>query len=300
MNTEATTSFETVTNKIENWWETMITNLPNIGVALLVMILSYLTSRFVYNLTLKLIYKRIKQTSITKLIARSASVLIVLAGLFLALAALNLGKALTSILAGAGVSGLVIGLALQGTLSNTISGIVLSFRNNIQIGNWIETNGYAGEVIDINLNYFVLKEADNNIVVIPNKQIIENPFKNYSLTTKMRVSLECGIGYESDLEKVQQLTTNTISKFFDQESINKQIEFYYTGFEDSSINFLCRFWIEGTSGLDRLKAKSKAIIELKKAFNNENINIPFPIRTLHFSDQHSIKNLNKLEALSNN
>lgn len=298
--TDITASVETVTEKLQNWWDVFINNLPNIGVALLVMILSLVVSRFVYSVTLKLIYKRVRQTSITKLVARIASVLVVLGGLFLALAALNLGQVLTSLLAGAGVSGLVIGLALQGTLANTISGIVLSFRNNIQIGNWIETNGYAGEVIDINLNYFVLKEADNNIVVIPNKQIIENPFKNFSLTTKMRISLACGVDYESDLEIVQHITTTTISKFFNQEKIDKQIEFYYTGFEDSSINFLCRFWIEGKSGLDRLKAKSKAIIELNKAFNDHDINIPFPIRTLQLREQNLTQKLNQLEAFGTN
>ncbi|MCK8521305.1 mechanosensitive ion channel family protein [Aquimarina sp. D1M17] len=300
MNVEINSSVGVVTHKLQDWANVFIDNLPNLLVAIIVMLVSYLVSRFIYRATIKLTIKKIKQTSIAKLVARSAAVLVVLAGLLLSLSALNLGKALTSILAGAGVSGLVVGLALQGTLSNTISGIVLSFRNNIQVGNWIETNGYAGEVMDINLNYFVLKEADNNIVVIPNKQIIENPFKNYSLTIKMRVSIQCGVGYESDLEKVEKLTKDTISEFFDQESIDKQIEFYYTGFEDSSINYLCRFWIEGTSGLDRLKAKSKALVELKKAYEVEGINIPFPIRTLHFSLQHSIKNLNKLEAFVTN
>ncbi len=290
------TSVETVSQKLENWYNIFINNLPNIGVAIAVMILSIIISRLVYDITLKLIYKRIQQTSIMKLIARVASILVVLGGLFLSLAALNLGQLLTSLLAGAGVSGLVVGLALQGTLANTISGIVLSFRNNIQIGNWIETNGYAGQVIDINLNYFVLKEADNNVVVIPNKKIIENPFKNFSLTTKMRISLVCGVDYKSDLESVQNITITTISKFFDQEEINTQIEFYYTEFEDSSINFLCRFWIEGKSGLDKLKAKSKAIIELKKAFDNHDITIPFPIRTLQLEKQ----GLDQLKAYNAN
>ncbi|GAA0712386.1 hypothetical protein GCM10009430_02750 [Aquimarina litoralis] len=297
---EVPESLETVTEKLYSWWETLLANLPNIGVAIVVLIASYLVSRLIYNVTLKLIYKRVRQTSITKLIARGASIIVVLGGLFLALAALNLGQVLTSLLAGAGVSGLVIGLALQGTLSNTISGIVLSFRNNIQVGNWIETNGFSGEVLDINLNYFVLKEVDNNTVVIPNKQIIENPFKNFSLTKEMRISLECGIDYKSDLEAVQKLTIETISNLFDQEKINKQIEFYYTGFEDSSINFLCRFWIEGMSGLDRLRAKSKAIIELKKAFDKNGVNIPFPIRTLHVNEKHLTSELKQLETLGIN
>lgn len=300
METEIERSTSIVLDKLQGWWAVFVENLPNLAIALVVLIASYLISRLVYNITLKIAYKRVKQTSVTKLIARVSAVAVVVAGLFLALGALNLGKTLTSLLSAAGISGLVIGLALQGTLSNTISGIVLSFRKNVRLGNWIETNGFAGEVVDINLNYFVLKEADNNIVVIPNKTILENPFKNYSLTTKMRVSVECGVGYESDLEKVEEITKQVIGDYFDQEAIEKELEFYYTGFGDSSINFLCRFWIEGESGLEKLRAKSLAIMKIHQAFAKHGINIPFPIRTLQFDNRLAIKNLESLDLTSAN
>lgn len=283
---------ELILEKLLSWWEAIIKNLPNIGIALVVLILSYLFSKLVYNLTVKATQNRIEQKSVVNLIARTLAVVVVLLGLFLALGALNLGKTLTGLLSAAGVSGIVIGLALQGTLSNTFSGIILSFRKNIQLGNWVETNGFAGEVTDINLNYFVLKEADNNYVVIPNKTIIENPFKNYSLTTKMRITIECGVGYETDLEKAQKITVKTLSDNFDQTKLGKNIEFYYTEFGGSSINFMCRFWIEGENGLAKLRAKSKAIIKIQQAFKNENINIPFPIRTLKFDNQLQVNNAN--------
>ncbi|OEK07338.1 mechanosensitive ion channel protein MscS [Flavivirga aquatica] len=285
MKTETISSFKKITEKLEAWLDTLITNLPNIGVAFLVLLASYFISKLIYNITFKISKRQIKQVSISKLVARGASIVIVLLGLFLALGALNLGKALTGLLTGAGISGLVIGLALQGTLSNTISGIVLSFRKNIRIGDWIETNGYSGEVIDINVNYFVIREADNNTVVLPNKAILENPFKNYTLTSKMRVNIECGVGYESDLEKVEQITKETIEKFYNQKNIGKEVEFYYTEFGDSSINYITRFWVDGESSLEKLRAKSKCIKEIKKAYNREGFNIPFPIRTLQFDNK---------------
>ncbi len=285
---------ELIIDKLLTWWEAIIKNLPNIGIALVVLILSYLLSKLVYSLTVKATQNRIEQKSVVNLIARTLAVVVVLLGLFLALGALNLGKTLTGLLSAAGVSGIVIGLALQGTLSNTFSGIILSFRKNIQLGNWVETNGYAGEVTDINLNYFVLKEADNNFVVIPNKTIVENPFKNYSLTTKMRITIECGVGYETDLEKAQEITIRTITNNFDQSKLNKSVEFYYTEFGGSSINFMCRFWIEGENGLAKLRAKSSAIIKIQQAFAQENINIPFPIRTLKFDNQLQLNNIDKV------
>lgn len=279
-----------IIDKLETWKDIFIKNIPNIAIALVVVFIAYFASRGINNLISNTLGKKIKQESVRNLVSRVASAIIFLTGLYIAMTVLKFDDTLKAIVSAAGVSGIVIGLALQGTLSNTISGVVLSFRENLNIGNWIETNGYAGEVIDINLNYFVIKEADNNMVIIPNKTILENPFKNYSLTTKMRISIECGVGYESDLEMVEKLTLETIKSNFNQEEIGKNVEFYYKEFADSSINFVCRFWVDSKNALEKLKAKSKAIIEIKKAFDKEGINIPFPIRTLDFSNKLNVNN----------
>ncbi|WP_396601083.1 mechanosensitive ion channel family protein [Algibacter sp. R77976] len=293
------TAFSELIVKLESWVSAIIQNIPNLILAIFVMIAAYFMAKYTSKLVKKLVDKRVSQVSISNTIARISAVVVVLTGLFLALGILNLSKMLTSLLAGAGVAGLAVGLALQGTLSNTFAGVVLSFRKKIQIGNWVETNGYSGEIIDINLKDFTLKEADNNMVVIPNKMILENPLKNYSLTTKMRVFLNCGVGYESDLEEVEKLTKETIANTFDQVETIDNVEFYYTEFGDSSINFLCRFWIDAESMLEKLKAKNTAIIEIKKAYDKAGINIPFPIRTLQFDNKLKFDQA-PMEQFSNN
>jgi small conductance mechanosensitive channel len=300
MKEQFNTAFGNLISKLEGWFNTIIEYIPNFILAILVMVASYFAAKYISKLVRKLVSRKVNQESITTAIARVTTVVVVAIGLFVALGVMNLGKALTSLLAGAGVVGLAIGLALQGTLANTFAGLILSFRKKIQIGNWVETTGFSGEVIDINLKDFTLKEADNNIVVIPNKTILENPLKNYSLTTRMRVFLECGVGYESDLEKVEQLTKEVIAETFDQVEKPEDVEFYYTEFGDSSINYLCRFWIDAESMLEKLRAKTKAIIEIKKAYDKEDINIPFPIRTLQFDNKLSVKSSDLQEAFSNN
>lgn len=293
-------AFNNLIDKLKGWFNTIIEYLPNFVLATLVLITAYFIAKYVNKVTKKIVDKKVQDESVSGMISRITAVIVVLAGLFLALGIMNLNQALTSLLAGAGVAGLAIGLALQGTLSNTISGIILSFRKKIQIGNWVETNGFSGEVMDINMKDFTLKEADNNIVVIPNKKILENPLKNYSLTTKMRVFIECGVGYESDLEKVESLTKEVIAKTFDQVEKPEDVEFYYTEFGNSSINYLCRFWIDAESMLEKLRAKTKAIIEIKKAYDKEGINIPFPIRTLKFDNELAFNNPVEFEKISKN
>ncbi|MBA6154450.1 mechanosensitive ion channel family protein [Gelidibacter maritimus] len=290
-------SLNLLIEKLLGWMNTIIENLPNFILALLVLLIAYYLARYISKLTLRLIGNRVKQKSVSSIIARLVTVVIVMLGLFLALVILNLSQTLTSLITGAGVLGLVVGLALQGTLSNIISGIVISFRDKIQIGNWIETNGFTGEIMEINLKNLTLKESDNNMVMIPNKLILDNPMKNYSLTSFIRVDVSCGVGYESDLEFVEKLTKDTLEKTFEKIDESKPVEFFFTEFGDSSINFRCRFWIEGTKSVHALNATNRAIIAIKKAFDAEGINIPFPIRTLQFDNKLALeKNTSKKDT----
>jgi len=229
------------------------------------------------------------------LLSKLASIIVVLLGLFLVLGILNLSKALNTILAGAGVVGLAVGLALQGALANTYSGIVLSFIKHIKFGDWVESNGFEGEVVDLDLRSVTLKQPDNNLVYIPNKMVVENPIKNYSTTAQSRVILQCGVGYSSDLEAVRKLVKKTILENFDAVENKEDIIFLYQEFGDSSINFETRFWINSTSALEVAKAKTEAMIAIKKVFDKNNINIPFPIRTLNFPENLKIERSNTVE-----
>ncbi|MEP0598285.1 mechanosensitive ion channel family protein [Nonlabens ulvanivorans] len=285
------TTTELILDQLESWYETLITNLPSMAVALIVLIVTYFISKWVSRGVQKLVQHKVNQVSVRKLIGKVAAAVVIVGGLFVALNVLDLNETVQAIIAGAGVSGLVIGLALQGTLSNTLSGVHLSFRKMVSVGDWVETNGYEGEIISIDLNKFIMREADNNTVIIPNKLIMDNPMKNYGLTKTMRVIVHCGVGYESDLDHVREVAKQAIIDNFDQINSKDDVEFYYREFGDSSINFMLRFYYDIENGLQKLINTSEAIIVIKKAFDKEGINIPFPIRTLQFDNQLQMQNV---------
>ena len=268
--------------KLNSWLDALVLNLPNILIAIIVFILSIIISRAISKGVTKLLERTKLQESMKTLLSKIVSMVIVILGLFLVLGILNLSKALNTVLAGAGVVGLAVGLALQGALANTYSGIVLSYVKHIKFGDWIESNGFEGEVIDLDLRSVTLKQPDNNLVYLPNKLVVENPIKNYSSTSQSRVILECGVGYSSDLEFVRDLVKKTILEKYESIQNKDDIIFLYSEFGDSSINFETRFWIESTSALEVAKAKTDAMIAIKAAFDKNDINIPFPIRTLDF------------------
>lgn len=275
-------AWEEMTSRLSSWADSFIINLPNIIIAIIVFILAIFLSKYVSKLTLTLLQRSSMQRSMKSVLAKMTSILVILGGIFLILGILDLSKTFNTILAGAGVAGLAIGLALQGALSNTYSGIVLSYIKQIKYGDWIESNGYAGEVTDIDLRAVTIKQPDNNLVYLPNKLVLENPLKNFSTTSQSRVILTCGVGYSSDLELVRNLVKSTITETFTAVENEGEVIFLYTEFADSSINFETRFWIKSTSAIEVLKAKTEAMIAIKKVFDKNDINIPFPIRTLDF------------------
>lgn len=288
MEFEVKGAWNKMTTRLESWLDQLIINLPNIIIAIVVFVIVIILSKYLSRLTLKLLSKSTLQKSMKNVIAKLISVLIILAGLFLVLGILDLNKTLQTILAGAGVAGLAVGLALQGALANTFSGIVLSYIKQIKFGDWIESNDFEGEVVDIDLRAVTIRQPDNNLVYLPNKLVLENPIKNFSSTSQSRVILHCGVGYSSDLEFVRDLVQKTIVEKFDPVENKDEVIFLYREFGDSSINFETRFWIDSTSALEVAKAKTEAMISIKKAFDANDINIPFPIRTLEFPENFSV------------
>lgn len=262
--------------KLNEWFDAVIINFPNIVLAAIVFLLSLYLSKRVSNKVSLLFAKRIKQGSIRSLISTAISSAIIIFGIVLALGILNLDQALNSLIAGAGVAGLAIGLAVQGSLSNAFSGISLSIKNDFNVGDFIESNGFGGTIESISLRDTKIRTVDNNLVIIPNNSISNHPYKNYSLTKDLRVVIETGVGYDSDLDQVELITRRVLSEAFPYKK--DDIEFYYLSFGDSSIDFQVRFWINATEKNALTRARSKAISIIKKTFDKESIDIPYPIR----------------------
>ncbi len=282
-------------DKLDGWLDAIILKLPNIVMAIFVMVLFYFIARGIRKLLQKFLLNRISQQSIQDIIARFAFLTVILIGFFVALGVLELDKVLTSILAGAGVVGLAIGLALQGTLSNTFGGLILSFMPKININDFIESDGIKGFVSEISLRNVVVRQPDNNYVVIPNSKFIDGSFKNYSLSERSRIVVDCGVGYESDLQQVEDLVMKIIGENFPQNN-NEAVEFFFTEFGDSSINFMVRFWIDMKGAKQEHAARHEAVKLIKSHFDAKDINIPFPIRTLDFGK--NTLNMNTIKGKS--
>ncbi|NND79160.1 MAG: mechanosensitive ion channel family protein [Maribacter sp.] len=273
----------------QEWLSGIISILPNLVLAIVIATASYIISRYVKKYLLKLIVNITDNRTIAKTFANIGTVVFLMLALFVILGVLNLDKALNSFLATAGVAGLAIGLALQEPLMNIFSGVMLSTREKYNIGDLIESNGYFGIIEDVNLKATSIKLLSGEAVSIPNKLVLQNPITNYSTNLYRRVEISCGISYDDNLKKARSIAIDAIRNNLDYIE-DKGIDLFYNEFGGSSINFTLRFWIHKTNQAAFLKAQSEAIIAIKKAFDRDSINIPFPIRTvkLGLNDQKAV------------
>tara|TARA_R110002020_G_scaffold165228_2_gene352589 strand:+ start:384 stop:1289 length:906 start_codon:yes stop_codon:yes gene_type:complete len=276
-------AFSKIWDKLSSWGEAVILRLPNILLAIVIMIVFYFLAKLLSSVIRKILRKQLRDQSVRRIIVKLIYAVILMLGFFIALGVMDLDKALTSVLAGAGVVALAIGLALQGTLSNTFSGIMLSFLPRIRIGDYIETSEHAGFVHEISLRNLVLRRPDNNYVIMPNSKFIEEPFTNYSLALRSRIAVKCGIAYDSNLREVEKIVREAIAANFEQLE-NEKIEFFYTEFDHFSINFMVRFWVDFIKKSQMYEAQHNAIVVIKDAFDANGITIPFPIRTFDFNN----------------
>ncbi len=275
------TSIEKLTEKLGVWMDSIITSLPNFILALIVFSVGLFLSRYVRKTSQRVLKKFLTSSAVINLLSNGASVLFIVFVLFIVLNILKLDTALTSLLAGAGVAGLAIGLAVQDPIINLLSGIMMSTRGFYRIGDWVETNGFFGRISEISMRNTVVVTPLGLEVILPNKMVIQNPLTNFTNTQERRVELSCGISYGDDLEKVEEVSRKAILEGVNFDD-SRPIDFFYTEYGSSSINFILRFWMDRATQPDFLKARHEAIVALKKAFDENDITIPFPIRTLDF------------------
>lgn len=268
-------------DKLGGWIDSIITMLPNLILAALVMALSLLAARYVKRYLSKIISRFSDNTAVNRLLATIGTAVFVMVMLFVVLGILKLDTALKSLLAGAGVAGLAIGLALQEPIVNLFSGIMMSVRQYIKINDLVETNGYMGTIEKISLRSTVVRTFQGQEVILPNKMVYNNPLTNYTSSGQRRVDLACGISYGEDLDKVERVAIEAIEKHTQIDN-SRPVELLFTEFGNSSINFTLRFWLDQVRQPDFMKARHEAIKALKKAFDQNDIVIPFPIRTLDF------------------
>ena len=186
---------------------------------------------------------------------------------------------LSGLLIGAGVLGIVIGMAAQQTLASIFAGFVLMFSRPFEIGDWVAIGENEGIVTDITIISTRVQTADGEYVILPNDEVGSQMIINYTRKGRLRLRVSVGVDYDADLDRAQATIYEAISDLDELMRVPTP-QVVVTEFADSAIVIEIRFWIKKPSSRRRWRAKHAVIKSVNDAFEREGIKIPYPQREL--------------------
>ncbi|WP_417560609.1 mechanosensitive ion channel family protein [Marinomonas sp.] len=229
--------------------------------------------------------KRMLKASVDQAVAGFASsILYALMFAGVALMALGqIGVETTSFIAILGAAGLAVGLALQGSLSNFASGVLIIILRPFRSGDFIDAGGQMGTVNRIELFHTYLKTPDNRVIIVPNSSVMNGSIVNFSRESTRRLDLVIGISYDADIRLAKQIMEEIVNA---DERILKDPKCLIAVSElaDSSVNFFLRPWV--ASG-DYWAVRADLLEKIKYTFDERGVGIPYPQMDVHVHKQES-------------
>lgn len=189
------------------------------------------------------------------------------------------GSILRSLATIAAAATLAIGLALQDVIRNFVAGIFIFLDRPFRIDDWIEWDEYSGIVEDISLRVTRVRTFDNELLTVPNSQLMDGTIKNPVQADKLRVKFLFGIGYEDDIDRATRIIVEEAENhpdILDEPAPGVRL----TELADSYIGLQSRIWIGNPSRSDFIRIRGEYVQNVKERFDQEDIEIPFPQRDI--------------------
>ncbi len=278
-------SREVIGGLLTNWGQSTVDWITANGPSLILKVVLFFLILFVFRIlsrvARKMVQKAISRSNlqVSVLLERTAlsmtGSLVMLFGLLVALS--QLGFQVAPLLAGLGVAGFIIGFALQDTLSNFASGMMILLYRPYDVGDLIETAGAMGKVENMTLVSTTILTVDHQTLVIPNSMIWGNVIKNVTAQTERRIDMVFGIGYADDIPHAERVLTEILKAHEQVLDVPEPVvKLHNLG--ESSVDFVVRPWVKTDDYWDVYWDITR---EVKIRFDAEKISIPFPQRDVH-------------------
>ncbi len=252
-----------------------------IVLALAIFIIGRMVVKFITGLILKAFKKANVDDTLAGFLTKIANILMLAVVVMAALE--KLGVQTTSLVAILGAAGLAVGLALQGSLSNFAAGVMIIIFRPFTVGNFIEAGGTKGIVEGISIFNTNMRTPQNQVVIVPNGQIVAGTIVNYSVKDTRRIDLTLGVSYDDDLRVAKDTIWKVINN---DERILKDPEPIVGVMElgSSSVDIVAWFWVKSP---DFLATKMETTERMKVELEAAGCSIPYPQRDVHLFQSES-------------
>jgi small-conductance mechanosensitive channel len=267
---------DTVSTTLQDLLAELLSLLPNLIIALLIFIVSLYIAGLVAKFVRSAMERRKSDNEVKLLIVNLTRWSVIILGIVAALQ--QVGFNLTAFLTGLGILGFTVGFALQDVSKNFIAGLLLLLEQPFDIGDMIEVGSHSGTVANVEIRATEIYTSDGQNVMIPNAEVFTSPIKNYSRYHKRRFDLTVGVAYDSDLEHVRGTVLEVINTIHGILSDPAPIV-VFNNLGASTIDFTVYYWIDLKIG-DYFGTIDKSITGIKTAFEEQKIEMPYPIQTV--------------------
>lgn len=273
---------EILITQLHSMWEGMISLLPSLTIAILLLLVTWIVARFASNIADRLTVKTAMRPSLRELVETLVRIVIWMVGLLIALTILLPDLTPGSLIAGLGIGTVAIGFAFQDIFENFFAGILIMVREKMRIGDYISCEGIEGKVEKILLRETHVRKLSNELTIVPNSVLFKNPVEILTDQQERRHEIVVGVSYDTDLEAARDVIRKAVesSEALDSE---KPVDIFACEFNSSSIDFRLRWW-SGSAQRDMHESRDLVIRSVKRALDEAGMEIPFPYVTHTFKE----------------
>lgn len=260
---------------MESFWNWLKAMAGNLFFAVLIFLAGWLLARFASRMTKRAVSKgKADPLAVSFLGSLVKTVVLIVAG---ASAVAQLGINITSLAAALGAAGLTASFALQGSLSNLVSGIQIIFTKPFQMGDYLAFEGCEGTVKRIEILTTTLSTYDNKEVIVPNSKITNGVVVNFTRSGTRRLDLSYSVSYKTDLKKAKEVLSALVEE--DSRVLKDPAPVIAVGeLKDSGVTLVMKLWCMQEAYWELYHAMQE---QVKTAFDRAGVEIPFPQLDVH-------------------
>ena len=272
---------DTFSKVLEDFGTHLMLFLPKLVVSLVVFTATLVVAGLLGRAVRRTMERHNADAELTLLMSKLARWAMIILGSVMALQQVNFD--VTAFLTGLGILGFTIGFALQGISQNFVAGILLLLQQPFDIGDVIKVGAFSGKVATVDLHTTELHTFDGKTILIPNADVLTGAIVKYNHASHRYIKVVAGVSYDSDLDFVRQTTINAIN---DIVGVLKDPapDVVFNNLGPSTIDFAAHYWID-TEQIGIAKAKDAGVRAIKTAFEQANIEMPYPTQTVYLRQQ---------------
>jgi small conductance mechanosensitive channel len=270
--------------KIQEMIDSLIVMLPNIVLAAIVFFLFFFAAR-AFKVVVKRLTRRHRQArNLGMVLGRLSQGVIILLGLFVALAIVLPSFKPGDLIQLLGISGVAVGFAFRDILQNFLAGILILLTEPFQIDDQIVFKNFEGTVEEIQTRATTIRTYDGRRVVIPNSELFTNSVTVNTAWENRRLEYDVGIGYGDDIDRAKQLMLEAV-RSVDEVLNNPAPDVLVMELAESTVNIRVRWWISPPRRAESLDSRDRVLTAIKKKLTTNGIDLPFPTQQILFHDQ---------------